>query len=152
MTADDGLQDLTLTLIWRHGYGSLAPFLDALKQGRILGAHCPTCGWTTVPPRTRCPIDGSEQHPVELPPTGIVMQVTTGAASGLLGSGPEDQTFAMVRITGSHNGLLVRIDAVAGLPVSGNPVKLAVPSRSAGHAVQRLVFSLDAQGTARAMS
>lgn len=136
----DVAHELSLTLTWRHGTGGLTPFFAALQQGRILGGHCPACARITVPPRTRCPVDGSALQVCDLPPTGMVMQITTGAASSLPGTGPLPQTFALVQITGSDNSILARIDATDGMPRPGDSVRLANPGSSAHHPVQNLVF------------
>ena len=134
--------DLALTLIWRHGTGGLTAFFDALKQGRILGARCPACGHTSVPPRMHCAADGSEMNVLDLPPTAIVLHITEGAASGLLDDRGDQKTFALVQVTGSNNCIFVRIDATAGRPNSGHRVKLAGTRFSEKHPVQRLVFTL----------
>ena len=133
-------EELELTLAWRHGTGGLNPFFDALKQGRILGSRCTTCGHTSVPPRVNCAADGSEMKVLELPPTAAVLHITEGAASGLLDNRGDQQTFALVQITGSDNCILARIDTAAGRPNSGHKVKLAMASYSGGHPVQLLVF------------
>ena len=140
MTAVDVAHELSLTLTWRHGTGGLTAFFGALQQGRILGGRCPVCARIVVPPRARCPVDGSALQVCDLPPTGIVMQITTGAASNLPGTGPLPQTFALVQITGSDNALLARIDATNGNPRPGDIVSLAHQGSSASHPVQHLVF------------
>ena len=135
--------DLALLLTWHHGRGGLARFFAALGQGRILGARCPECGGTVAPPRIRCAMDGAQMMPVDLPPTGIVRQVTTGAASSLLGAG-SDATFALIQITGSDTCLLARI-AMTDAPVTaGARVRLARMVGATKHPAQLLVFEADA--------
>ena len=127
--------ELALTLVWRHGFGGRAAYFDALAEGRILGARCPECGHTTVPPRRVCPQDGAAMVGVELPPTGVVVSVTTGAVSRLLGAGV--QMFGLVRVTGSDVSVLARI---AGEAAAGDAVAL-VPQGEVVHPSQRLVFA-----------
>jgi uncharacterized OB-fold protein len=137
MSATD---DLTLNLAWRHGRGGFGPFFAALEQGRILGSNCPACGRTVTPPRDRCVADGRQMVTRDLPPSGTVLQVTTGAASSLLASRSEEETFALVQVTGSDNSLLVRI-AECDPPVQvGARVKLASVAGPVSHPAQRLVF------------
>ena len=78
--------------------------------------------------------------PVDLPPTGIVRQVTTGAASSLLGAGPVETTFALVQVTGSDNSLLARIAEAGGPVTAGTNVRLAPAKGAARHPAQLLVF------------
>jgi len=126
--------DLALTLVWRHGFGGLAGYFDALAEGRILGSRCPECGRTTVPPRGICPVDGAAMAGVALPPTGVVVSVTTGATSRLLGAGV--QPFGLVRVTGSDTCLLTRLAMDEG---PGDAVVLE-PQGAVAHPSQRLVF------------
>jgi uncharacterized OB-fold protein len=115
---------LSLDLHWTHGRGDLDPFFAALEQGRILGARCPDCGKTVVPPRPRCVVDGARMTPLDLPPTGIIRQVTTGAASPLL-PGTGQATFALVQMTGADNSLLARISGGGTVVAAGTKVRLA---------------------------
>lgn len=138
------IDDLSLLVTWRHGRGGLAPFFAALEQGRILGARCSTCGGTVAPPRVRCAKDGAQMMPVDLPPTGIVRQVTTGVASSLLGAEADEPTFALIQVTGSDNCLLARISATKARVAVGAKVRLARIVRAAKHPAQLLVFEADA--------
>jgi uncharacterized OB-fold protein len=47
------LDELKGKFAWDTGVG-IGRYLEALKDGVILGAHCPTCEKTVVPPRTVC--------------------------------------------------------------------------------------------------
>ncbi len=146
MTVKELPPDLSLLLTWRHGYGALTPFFEALREGRLIGARCPVCGLVTTPPRTRCGSDGAPMQQIDLPPTGIVTQLTTGAASSLLGQGPGTPTFALVQITGSDTRLLARLDVKPGQAAAGSRVRLMRCMGPVMHPVQALVFRLDDQG------
>jgi uncharacterized OB-fold protein len=51
----------------------LSSFYRALGAGRIEGGRCPTCGKVYVPPRARCPGDGSgPMETLPLPSTGTI--------------------------------------------------------------------------------
>ena len=47
------LDELNGKFAWDTGVG-IGRYLEGLKNGIILGAHCDTCGKTVVPPRTVC--------------------------------------------------------------------------------------------------
>jgi uncharacterized OB-fold protein len=48
-------------------------FYTSLKEGRLVGQRCPTCGKVYIPPRSACPADGTPTaEEVELPDTGTV--------------------------------------------------------------------------------
>lgn len=48
-------------------------FYSSLKEGRLVGQRCPTCGKVYVPPRSACPADGTPtSEEVPLPDTGTV--------------------------------------------------------------------------------
>jgi uncharacterized OB-fold protein len=48
-------------------------FYSSLKEGRLVGQRCPTCGKVYVPPRSACPADGTPTaDEVPLPDTGTV--------------------------------------------------------------------------------
>jgi uncharacterized OB-fold protein len=48
-------------------------YLQALKEGRLVGQRCPVCRKVYIPPRGACPVDGvPTEEEVELPDTGIV--------------------------------------------------------------------------------
>lgn len=66
------LDQLNGKFAWDTGI-AIGQYLEALKDGIILGAHCPTCEKTVVPPRTVCewcfkPLDEF----IPLKDTGIV--------------------------------------------------------------------------------
>jgi len=48
-------------------------YLQALKEGRLVGQRCPVCRKVYIPPRGACPVDGvPTEEEVELPDKGIV--------------------------------------------------------------------------------
>lgn len=48
-------------------------FYSGLKEGKIFGQRCPSCGKVYVPPRSACPTDGTPtEEEVELPDVGTV--------------------------------------------------------------------------------
>jgi len=48
-------------------------YLQALKEGRLVGQRCPVCRKVYIPPRGACPVDGvPTEEAVELPDRGIV--------------------------------------------------------------------------------
>ncbi len=57
---------------WDAGV-AISRFLDGLRDGKILGVHCRTCGRTVTPPRAFCELDFKPMDSwVELPDTGTV--------------------------------------------------------------------------------
>ena len=136
--ADPALTSLSLTLTWQHGLGCLAPFFAALAQGRLLGSRCPACGHRTVPMRALCPQDGHAMQQIDLPPAGVLVQVTTGPASALLTAGPALQSFGLVQIPGADNRLLARILSHRP-PCAGDQVCQRAPREIAGaHAIAQV--------------
>ena len=52
-------------------------FLQAIKEGRIVGQRCPKCQGVYVPPRGSCPRDGvATQEEVEIPDRGTIESFT----------------------------------------------------------------------------
>ena len=52
-------------------------FLQAIKEGKIVGQKCPVCLRVYVPPRGSCPKDGvATEEEIELPHTGTVESFT----------------------------------------------------------------------------
>jgi uncharacterized OB-fold protein len=48
-------------------------FYSSLKEGKLVGQRCPTCGKVYIPPRSACPADGTPTaEEVELPDVGTV--------------------------------------------------------------------------------
>ena len=45
-------------------------FIDALKEGKLLGTQCKKCGKKTMPPRFTCPCGGTEMDWIEVNPEG----------------------------------------------------------------------------------
>ena len=57
---------------WDTGV-AVGKFLAGLKEGKILGVHCPDCGRTLLPPRAFCELCFVPLHRwVELKDTGVV--------------------------------------------------------------------------------
>lgn len=64
--------ELNAQFAWDTGVG-IGSYLGALREGKLVGSHCPSCRKVVVPPRTVCewcfePMDGY----VELADTGTV--------------------------------------------------------------------------------
>lgn len=138
--------NLDIALSWRHGLGALDAFFLALEHGYLLGGRCPVCGNVRVPPRVACPGDGTATQPINLPPTGIIVRMTSGTPSSLLGSCAETTVFAELAIDGADNRLLARI-ALDGAPLGvGSRVRLHPTPHSVRHPIQRLVFMGEAEG------
>jgi hypothetical protein len=78
--SDEEFRKTTPTVAWmpRLEYGwdtgaAIGRFLDGLREGKIYGVRCRTCGRTVTPPRAFCELDFKPMDEwVELPDTGTI--------------------------------------------------------------------------------
>ncbi|PSM17646.1 zinc ribbon domain-containing protein [Nitratireductor sp. StC3] len=72
--------------------GTLAPYFDALRQGRALAARCTSCGTTSFPPRPVCGACGGRE---------MAWQALTGRARVVRRADSENGAFALARFDGA---------------------------------------------------
>jgi len=60
-----------------HSYAQDSPFFAGLAQKRLLGSHCPACGYRYATPRSHCMECGEATQWIELPQTGRIHTFTT---------------------------------------------------------------------------
>ena len=101
---------------------------EALKEGRILGIKCASCGTVTTPPKLICPrCAGTDLAVHELKPKGTIRTFTTVYVTA---EGREDEVpyvIVIVELTEGPwiMGNLGEIDpADAGMDLIGQPVKV----------------------------
>lgn len=67
---------ISLTYDYTAGHAT-SQFLNAIREGRIVGQRCPECGKVYVPPRGACPRCGvSTREEVQVEDTGTVTTFT----------------------------------------------------------------------------
>lgn len=82
-----------MTTFYKQTYGEHSRFFLALREGRLIGAKCPTCGNIAVPANTwHCPnCNFTEMKEVELPHHGVLAQtapITVFPSSTFIGDAP----------------------------------------------------------------
>ncbi len=60
-----------------HSYAQDSPFFAGLAKGKLLGSHCPKCGYKYATPRGHCMECGAKTIWMELPNEGKVHTFTT---------------------------------------------------------------------------
>lgn len=142
MHSGDPYLTISLTFRYRHGFGALAPFFEALEEGRAVGTRCPRCSACWFPPRLTCPYDFADAVWCELPPYGAVRQVTHGPGSIPLSSISDEMMWALVQLDGCENSMLARLTDLSGGAKQGARVQLVGDSENeAEHPIQHAVFS-----------
>lgn len=141
MAAPDPYITLALEFRYRHGFGALAPFFEALEQQRAAGTQCPRCGRCWYPPRLTCPHDFADAAWCELAPHGTVVQLTHGPGAIPLGAGSGDLAWGLVRLDGCDNGMLARLVDASGDVQRGTRVSLLGAETTPGHPIQHAVFA-----------
>jgi len=102
-----------LELDYSLGYGWLSPWLDGLREGRVVASCCSVCGDVHFPPLRACPncrtlADG--------------WQPLSGGATILFRTIGTDGDFALVRFDGASAAAVVRAQA---LPAGAKRARLA---------------------------
>ncbi|HLA68048.1 MAG TPA: zinc ribbon domain-containing protein [Acidimicrobiia bacterium] len=82
-----------MVTFYRQTYGEHSRFFMALRDGRLIGAHCSRCEQVMVPAATwRCPnCDFAEMTEIELPHRGVLAQtapITIFPSASFLGEAP----------------------------------------------------------------
>lgn len=92
-----------LSLHYTVAFGQLAPFAEAVAEGRALASNCRHCGFTAFPPRVICPTcQRADFAWRELSGTARIIQRTAGA----------DQAFALAQFAGADTQTVVRLHAI----------------------------------------
>ena len=98
-----------LQLDYRLSAGRLAPWADALSEGRALGRRCDGCGKVSFPPLRRCACGSGDASWQELSGKAEILHRTAG---------PEE-AFALVRFKGADTLAVVRLTGFGEGETSG---------------------------------
>ncbi len=119
--------DHTLRLDYKLNAGWLAPYIDGLKNGKLVARQCATCSRTSLPPVRSCTCGHSDGLWKTLDGTARILHRTTGT----------DGDFAMVRFNGADTLTVVALDSVSASattavikPASGNLPQLILAEAS----------------------
>ena len=134
------LTPLRLTFDYTHGHGALAPYFDALRNGRVLASACPRCGKSWCPPHLVCPHDHVDTQPCELSGSGTVVAATTTMSTLPLRRVAALHVFALVRLDGAENAMLARLGIEPEHAKPGLRVRLAVARDEIPHPAQAAWF------------
>jgi uncharacterized OB-fold protein len=88
-------------------------FLTQLKEGRIVGTRCPSCGKVSVPPRKSCGVCFVPfERFVDVGPKGVLESFTRPCyeSAALPALRP---VFGLIRLDGADSSLLHHVDASA---------------------------------------
>ena len=119
----------TANFIWSTGF-MMQRFIEELARRKIMGARCPRCGYTYMPPRSRCGkcyAKIEEENLVTLSGKGMLESYTTGHVA-LDGKGnfvdlQEPAIIGAIKLEGADSKIVMplegikRQDAVEGLNV-----------------------------------
>ena len=95
--------DHTLVLEYKLNAGWLAPYVDGLRDGKLIARQCAACSRTSLPPVRSCICGNSDGLWKTLDGTARILQRTTGT----------DGDFAMVRFDGADTLTVVALDSVS---------------------------------------
>jgi uncharacterized OB-fold protein len=129
---------LTTTFEYAHPLGALAPYFEALAEGRALGAKCSRCAKVWFPPRIVCTC-GEATAWEHLSGTGTIEVLTKGPGTVPLSTTSGDLVFALVRFDGADNLALVRCEATATLG-AGMRGRLTRATARGPHPASAVVF------------
>ena len=131
---------LELSLRYDHGLGDLAPYFEALGQGRAMARRCTVCGHVWFPPHAVCPEDAQACEWLELDGTGTVVSATQTRSRLPFMETEQDYIFALVSMDGADNAAFGRLAANAGNAFPGLRVHLVAGDGETGHPAQTAVF------------
>lgn len=132
-------QSLKICHQYRHRYGRLTSFFEALARGEALGAECSTCNKLFFPPQPFCQDCSAKTSEVSLAPTGIVESVTYGAVE----HDKSAKGIALVCFGGATNLAMVHVDADSPVLKVGDRVGLSPVENHTGHASAHLRVTLE---------
>ncbi|MGC8875191.1 MAG: Zn-ribbon domain-containing OB-fold protein, partial [Chloroflexia bacterium] len=95
------------------------------EHARLVGTHCPECGWTYMPPRIYCERCFRELTEwVEVPPSGTIYAYTVVHLDLQEQPLEKPEVLAFVRLEGCDGGLIHRVLAEPGQLYIGMPVEV----------------------------
>lgn len=118
-----------MVTFYQQTYGELSRFFLALRAGRLIGSHCPTCKQVMVPAATwHCPTcDFVEMQEVELPHRGVLAAtapITIFPSASFIGDAPFARGYVDVATDAPIASFLPsRLRTTTGLPRPGIFVK-----------------------------
>ena len=92
---------LSLNLDYTLGEGWLAPWVEALREGRALASSCSECGSAYFPPVRHCPNSGALSDG---------WQPLSGRATILFRTAGADGDFALAAFDGAQGAAIVRAE------------------------------------------
>jgi len=88
-------------------------FFSGLREGRIIGSRCPSCGAVWVPPSLYCPECFEETAEwVEVPDEGTVYTFTVAHVDADGKPLEEPEIYALILLDGARGGLLHKLGEV----------------------------------------
>lgn len=109
----DVIVPLTFTYNYRVGQ-YLQRYMDGLKEQKILGIRCPSCGKVRVPPRSTCgPCNRKMEEWVEVGPAGVVENFTLAHVAiedGEVRRLAAPSALAMIRLDGADSLVTARVE------------------------------------------
>ena len=95
--------DHQLILDYQLNAGWLAPYVDGLKDGKVIARECVSCSRISFPPVRSCICGNTDGRWKQIEGTAKILQRTTGI----------DGDFALVRFDGVDTASVVALDAVS---------------------------------------
>jgi len=118
-----------MVTFYKQTYGELSRFFLALREGRLIGSHCPKCKQVMVPAATwHCPTcDFAEMREIELPHRGVLAgtaPITIFPSASFIGDAPFCRGYVDVATDAPVASFLpARLRTTTGLPRPGIFVK-----------------------------
>jgi uncharacterized OB-fold protein len=134
---NDAVDEIRLSLCWRHGRGAYAAYFAALAEGRALASRDAASGRVSFPPRMG---DGVQR--VNLAGTGTLVAVTWGPSPETLQGGTAAVFFALVAMDGADNLSFARVLEDGGRPAVGDRVRLVPVPGPVVHPARAAVFTV----------
>lgn len=94
--------EFTLTLNYQLNAGWLSPFIEGLRNGKLMARQCTACSRTSLPPTRSCTCGSHDGNWVVLNGTASILKRTTGS----------DGDFALVRFDGADTMSVVAMDSL----------------------------------------
>jgi len=95
--------DYSLSLNYQLNAGWLSPFVEGLKEGKLVARQCSQCSHTSVPPTRSCTCGSVEGTWTTLNGNARIVKQTNGA----------DGDFALVRFKGADTLSVVALESIS---------------------------------------
>lgn len=93
-------------------YGKLSPFFEGLKQKKIMGTKCLSCGTVFCPPTSDCPKCWVPTEWIEVGPKGTLLHYTMIGVTPRESNSKREAPFALglIKLDGASTGLMHYVD------------------------------------------